>query len=311
MRGYSPRACWSVLALALIGCALRLPATQPHPAMLFHGTAVTELVAQPSHSESGRAVPASELPWKQDPEFHAAMRRSQTPLLMAAFRTELGESVAHETHNIALAAERLTGLIIPGGSVFSLNQTVGPYSEAKGFRLGQNYVGGRVILDVGGGVCRIATMLYNLTILSNLPVVQRKPHTMVVPYVPPGQDATVSLTAGVDYRFHNNTPGPILIWARIVGDTLYMAFYGQQETPTVKWRHQILSHNPASTVRRHNPELGPGEERQLSPGYDGYRVRSWAEITYANGQTKTRHLGVSHYVVSPKIIEHGDPKPAL
>lgn len=307
MRSYSPRACWSVLALALIGCTLRLPAVHLHPTMRFYGTAVAQPADEPPFDECGTSVPASELPWIHDPEFHAAMQRSQTPLLMAAFRAELRDAIAHEAHNIALAAQALTGLTIPSGSVFSLNQTVGPYNEAKGFRAGPNYVGGQVVLDVGGGVCKISTMLYNLTVLSNLPVVQRKAHTMTVPYVPPGQDAAVSLGAGVDYRFHNNTSGPILIWAEFVDGMLYMAFYGQQESPRVRWRHQILSHTPAPTVRRYNPELAPDEERLLSPGYDGYSVRSWAEITFADGQTKIRHFGVSHYMVSPRVIEYGGP----
>ncbi|MGI6082196.1 MAG: VanW family protein [Limnochordia bacterium] len=224
---------------------------------------------------------------------------------MAAFQIDLRESTEHEVHNIALAADRLTNTVIPGGQVFSLNETIGPYTEDQGFLPGRNYIAGQVTLDVGGGVCMIATMLYNLTVLSNLPVVQRKPHSMTVPYVPPGQDASVSWTAGVDYRFRNNTSGPILIWAKTADDELSMAFYGQEPAPAVKWRHEILSHTPAATVRRYNPELAAHEERLVNPGFDGYLVRSWAEVTFADGQTTIRHLGTSHYMPSPRIIEHG------
>jgi vancomycin resistance protein VanW len=299
MRGYSTRTCWSILILAVIGCLLGLPTSS------IHKQRPTQ--ALPPHLLARKSVVAdsSELPWQYDLDFHSATKRRQTPATLAACRLVLEEPIAQESYNVALAAQRLKGITVAAGAVFSLNESLGPYTEERGFLPGPNYVGGQVVMGVGGGVCKIATALYNLTVLSDLPVIQRKAHTMVVPYVPPGQDATVSLAAQVDYKFRNNTPRPILIWAQVTDDTLYMAFYGERSGPTVQWRHKVISHTPATIVRRLNPELKAGEERELSPGYDGYCVRSWAEITYADGQTKTRHLGVSCYTMAPEIIEYG------
>ena len=303
MRLYPPRACLSVLILAVAGCLLPLT----HHSILVPCLSVDDnpFVAPLVSTHSQAEHVTSELPWEHDIEFQTAVEKIQTPLLMAVYRVDLEESTEHEIHNIALAATKLTGTVIPAGGTFSLNEAIGPYTEAQGFLPGRNYIAGQITLDVGGGVCTVATMLYNLTILSNLPVVQRKPHSMIVPYVPPGQDATVSWTASVDYRFRNTTSGPIMIWAKIAEDTLFMAFYGQESPPAVQWRHEILSHTPAATVRRYNPELAANEERLVSPGFDGYLVRSWAEITFPDGRTMIRHLGTSHYMPSPRIIEHG------
>ena len=90
----------------------------------------------------------------------------------------------------------------------------------------------------GGGVCKIATTLYNLAVLSNLEVIERHNHSMPVNYVPYGQDATVAY--GVkDLRFKNTTENSILIWAEMIGNRLYMGFYGSEKPPKVIWNHEV------------------------------------------------------------------------
>lgn len=248
-----------------------------------------------------------EIPWLMSPDFSRAQEVHNTPVLLTAFRAVLRDPIAGEEHNIALATRRLSGVTVASGAVFSLNRTLGPYTAANGFVAGPNYVGNRLVLGTGGGVCKIATMLYNLTILGNLAVVHRKPHTMIVPYVPPGQDATVSYSAWVDYSFRNTTPDPILIWGEKVGDALYLAFYGRRKGPRVTWGHEILSHTPAPLIRRYNPHLSQGEEREITPGFDGYIVRSWAEVSYPNGRTEIRPLGTTAYAVGARVVEYGTP----
>ncbi|WP_238472951.1 VanW family protein [Desulforamulus profundi] len=96
------------------------------------------------------------------------------------------------------------------GKIFSQNNTIGPYTSYKGYQTGPTYAGCNVTRTVGGGVCKIASLLYNVATLSDLKVIMRSPHSMTVPYVSPGQDATVFY--GVkDFRFINDTEGPVVI----------------------------------------------------------------------------------------------------
>jgi vancomycin resistance protein YoaR len=122
--------------------------------------------------------------------------------------------------------------------VFSQNNTIGPYIEGKGYRKGPTYIGANLTTTIGGGVCKISSTLYNVSVLSNLEIVERYNHTMPVPYVPYGQDATVAY--GVkDFKFKNNTDFPILIWAKGIENRLYMGVYGKEEPPEVEWNHNI------------------------------------------------------------------------
>lgn len=250
--------------------------------------------------------PVGPLPWANDPRFQEALRKNGTPVLMAAYKATLPDPILNERYNIELAADRLAGTVVRPGEIFSQNKCLGPYTEARGFRAGPTYSGNRIITTTGGGVCKIASLLYNVTILSNLPVVERHPHSLTVPYVPPGQDATVAY--GVyDFRFRNNTQGPILIWAQSAGDTLYMAFYGQKPPPKVTWHHQTLRHIKSWTEYCYNSALPAGSERVVMPGQDGLVVRSWITIEMPGGQVTRKDLGVDYYKPSPRIVEKGPP----
>lgn len=244
------------------------------------------------------------LPWEQEADFKARIGELETPVRMAAYKAVLPDPVEWEGENIALAANQLAGTVVGPGETFSQNQTLGPYTGPRGYRAGPTYAGNRHITTVGGGVCKIASMLYNVVTFCDLQVVRRDCHSMTVPYVPPGQDATVYYGSR-DFRFLNNTGDPIVIWARRVDDTLYMAFYGRQKPPRVTWRHIIRKRTKYGTEYRHNPDLPPGTEKMTAPGQDGYIIKSWVVVETPDGRVTTKKKGASWYNASPRIIEHG------
>lgn len=258
---------------------------------------------------SGVAIPQpssedEQLPWENDPNFKNILAEYNNPLLMAKYKATLHDPLPGEMYNVNLAAKKLAGTIVLPGKVFSQNQKIGPYTNSKGYRSGPMYKGTKVITATGGGVCKIASLLYNLSILSNLPVIERYCHSMTVPYVPPGQDATVCY--GVkDFRFMNNTKDPIIIWAKVVENTLYMAFYGQEKPPKVTWHHETLKEIKYWTNYKLNNQLPQGEQKVIIPGQNGYIVKSWVTIEYPDGKTEIKNRGKSYYNPLPEVIEKG------
>lgn len=244
------------------------------------------------------------LPWDNDPRFIEAAQKNNTPVLMAAYRATLPDPILAEGYNIGLAAEQLAGKVVKTGEIFSQNDAIGPYTEGRGYRAGPTYAGNTLVTTVGGGVCKIATMLYNVVTFSDLKVVMRYAHSMTVPYVPPGQDATVYYGAR-DFRFENNSSGPVLIWAQKDGDTLYMALYGQKKPPGVTWHHKVIKRTKYWTLNRYNGSLAPGREEVVSPGQDGYIVRSWVTVEYPDGTVVSKKKGISYYNAAPRILEQG------
>lgn len=255
-------------------------------------------------SENDKSGPIANLPWENEPAFLEAQIKAQAPIMMAAYKTVLRDPLPGEEENVHLGASLLKGCIVAPGQVFSQNYSIGPYSAERGFQKGPTYVGAQLMITTGGGVCKIASTLYNVAGLSDLPIVERHAHGMPVPYVPYGQDATVSF--GVkDLRFHNNTGFPILIWAQGIDNTLYIAFYGQKKPNPIEWQHQFEKHIKSYTVYRYNPEIPGGEERVAVEGMDGAVVRSWVKIYRENGSIELKPMGISFYSPLPRVVERG------
>jgi vancomycin resistance protein VanW len=242
--------------------------------------------------------------WENNRQFHEFCVKQNTSLRMAAFQTTLPDPLPGEEYNVALAADLLAGTVIHPGKVFSMNATIGPYSKEQGFREGPMYLGNQIVKTIGGGVCKVASTLYNVTVLANLPVIERHHHGMQVPYVPPGQDATVS-NGSKDFKFKNNTGHSIFIWADTQQNTLYMAIYGATQPPKVTWHHKVLSRQKSRTTYRYTHNLKPGEEKVAVTGADGLTVKSWLTITYPNGSTVKKELGVNHYQPLLQVVERG------
>lgn len=142
---------------------------------------------------------------------------------MAQFTTHYNPGDRPRTHNLRLVAERLDGAVVMPGEVFSFNNTVGP--RTKGFRAAKIYVRGKIKTDLGGGTCQVSSTLYNATLLAGLPIVERTSHSLTVPYVTPGRDATVYY-GSLDYKFRNSTDAPIYIRAVPGGARLRITLYG-------------------------------------------------------------------------------------
>lgn len=285
------------------GGAAGSPAGQDgHPAQEGNGA------EKGGHLSLYGSVTAEELPWAgKEPELLRHLRqRHGARRLVAAFRTTLPEPILDELHNIRTAARLLAGTVVPPGAVFSQNATLGPYSRARGYREGPAYVGDGIVPSVGGGVCKIASTLYNTVVLANLQVVERHNHSMLVPYVPPGQDATVS--AALDFRFRNTSGKPIVLWADTEGRTLFIAIYGDYTPPRVRWHHEVLARQRNSVIRRASTRLRPGEERVVIPGADGITVRSWLTIHHPD-RIERRDLGIDRYRPMPRVIEFGPAGP--
>jgi len=275
------------------------PADDPYQSMPEVPIPVPEEQSEPL--KSGQI---SVLPWESDESFKIEQDKNGTPVLMAAYRTVLKDPLPGEEYNVHLAARILAGTVVKPGQIFSQNTKIGPYTESRGFKKGPTYIGSRVATTIGGGVCKIATTLYNTAILSNLQIIERYPHSMPVPYVPYGQDATVAYGAR-DFRFKNNTSHPIMIWAQGIDNILYIAFYGASEPPKIEWHHETLSTQKAPIIYTDNPNLQKGEERMVMEGADGALVRSWITIHNPDGTFTVKELGNSYYKPIPYLFEKG------
>lgn len=251
--------------------------------------------------ESG---PIKKLPWDSNEEFLRAKDANNTPVLIAGFCAVLNNPLPGEEYNVRLAAKDIKGILVEKDEVFSQNASIGPYTRERGYRDGASFQNGAIVETEGGGVCKIATSLYNLTILSDLQVVERHNHSMPVNYVPYGQDATVAY-GYKDFKFRNTGGDSILIWSEMIDNRLYMAFYGSQEGPKVSWHHDIQDVTQPQVQYIIDDELETGKEIVVINGIEGASVDSYVNIQRQDGQVEKKDLGRSFYFPLPRIIVKG------
>lgn len=125
-----------------------------------------------------------------------------------------GPTLSNKRHNIRLACERISNVVVQPGQIFSYWKAVGPPTAKRGFLPSRNIIGGRLSEDVGGGLCQVSGILYHLSLRAGLQVLERHAHSIDIyreeeRYAPLGADATV-VYGYKDYRFLNPLQQPVM-----------------------------------------------------------------------------------------------------
>ena len=103
-------------------------------------------------------------------------------------------------HNIALAAERLTGVRVKAGETFSFNEVCGPYTEENGYKSAP-ILSGESEMGYGGGVCQVCSTIYNIVLRIPTVIEEMNWHSQGgVSYLPAGFDATVGTNSDMVFR---------------------------------------------------------------------------------------------------------------
>lgn len=115
------------------------------------------------------------------------------------------------TTNLKVASKAINGTILQPGETFSFNKVVGKRTKAKGYKDAYIFTGSTShTLGTGGGVCQVASTMFNAALLGNFQIIERHQHSQRVAYVPLGRDAAI-YWGSEDFKFKNNTSRPIKI----------------------------------------------------------------------------------------------------
>lgn len=151
--------------------------------------------------------------------------------LLASFQTSCREKDEGALFNIKKATQTIDGLIVERGKVFSFNEAVGEAGKDDGYQEAPIFVNGNLSTGFGGGVCQVASTLYNALLLTEAQIVERHPHSGYYPetaYVPPGRDAAVSY-GYKDFRFRFKDQ-KVVIFAEVdENQMLTVSLWGEKE----------------------------------------------------------------------------------
>lgn len=151
--------------------------------------------------------------------------------LWGGFSTSLGGRSPAQVHNAARAARDLEAAIIMPGDTFSFNGRVGSRDRGKGYEPAPMINESGYLEEIpGGGICQLATTIYNAALYAGLVVMERHPHSRAVFYAPAGRDATIS-TWRKDLKLRNPHPVPVMLRINISDGRMTAAFWSIEKKP--------------------------------------------------------------------------------
>lgn len=191
---------------------------------------------------------------------------------ISTYTTTFSASNKPRVNNIHTLADAIDGTLIAPGETFSFNGTVGERTAAKGYQEAAAIVQGKLVPQLGGGICQVGTTLFNTIFESGLPVVERHNHSLYISHYPKGRDATVSW-GGPDFKFKNDTSTWVLLATGYSNSSLTISLYGTDPGYEVSagvgaWTN-IKAHSIKETP---DPTLPVGKRVIEQSGTDGRTI---------------------------------------
>ena len=212
----------------------------------------------------------------------------------------------NRVHNIHLIADMVNGAIVLPGETFSLNDHVGPRTEATGFLQAGAIIG--PIIDCcddpanwGGGVSQFTTTLYSAVFFACLEDVEHTPHSLYISRYPEGREATLGWP-DPDLVFRNNTDHAVYIKTSYTEDSITVNIFG--DNGGLKVRSELGERSNFTDPEDYfdpDERIAPGEEKVTDEGSAGWTVTVYRIIDYPDG-TQTTESWMWRYHPWPRRV---------
>jgi vancomycin resistance protein YoaR len=230
---------------------------------------------------------------------------------ISTFTTSYSTANPARTNNVHLLAKAFDGKLVAPGAVFSFNGTAGQRTAAKGYQEAPAIVEGKLVPQLGGGVCQVGTTFFNTVFFSGLPILERHNHSFYISHYPTGRDATVSW-GGPDFKFRNDTRNWILIRTAVTASTLTIALYGTDPGYTVRYTTGPFTDVvPHETIEVPDPTRKKGYRVVEDGGVDGRSVVVVRTVYDRAGQVVRTDTFVSHYSPKTETVRVGTREPSV
>lgn len=247
----------------------------------------------------------------QHDEFKFEIATFQCPIVNPPAQRHM---FANKLHNIQLAIDRMQGLVLAPDEDFSFWQYALAPNKKNGYREGAMFINHKVRSSIGGGLCQLSGVLYNLSLLAGCHIIERYNHSIDAygekRYIPLGQDCTVAyghknlcfknvhhapiqLRLAVDEHF---ATGSIWSSSPLTKHVSIQTHYVQTFPPPIRKRPIYLTKAKRHDLNVHN---------MIEEGLVGHHVEAYRTFTYADGAKETALLSRDTYRATPtKVFYH-------
>lgn len=154
--------------------------------------------------------------------------------ILSSFTTNYDATFTNRSINLEVGSDFINNSMVMPNEVFSTSKALKPRTAENGYVNAGMILNGEPNQGIGGGVCQISSTLYMAALSSELEIVERRNHSLMVSYMMPASDAAIA-EGYIDLKIKNNTKYPILIQSILTNNEhIVNIFGGRKEQPTQK-----------------------------------------------------------------------------
>lgn len=214
----------------------------------------------------------------------------------------------NKIHNIELAISRFDPPVLQPGQVFSFwDIALAPTAE-NGYREGAMFINRQVRTSLGGGLCQLSGLIYNLALLSGCEIVERYNHSIDAygeeRYIPLGRDSTVAY-GRKNLRFRNPYGFAIKLELHVDDKRAWGHVWGEQPIETRIRIETLLVRTMTSRARWVADPGLPLEQKSSIPGLTGKIVKAWRVYERPGQPPRKEFLSRDRYASTPEYIRYG------
>ena len=206
------------------------------------------------------------------------------------------EGTENRNHNIKLAADILNNTIAESnGGEWSFNDHSGDTNQDPPFASAGSIINGEYVDSIGGGICQVATTVFNAVFESGLDVSRRWNHTLYIASYPNGRDASVSYP-DMDLKWVNTQPSDVLLQMSHTDDSVTAKLLGVSTGYTVEAEEGAWEEGEKyETEFEEDSSLGEGEYYLKTKGEDGRSISVTRTVKDRNGEVVSVTVFPSDY----------------
>ncbi|MBQ9886420.1 MAG: VanW family protein [Lachnospiraceae bacterium] len=229
---------------------------------------------------------------------------------IGSFTTKLYTSnESGKGRNVYIGAGKINGTVILPGQEWSIYKTLAPFNAENGYDIAIAYLNGGYVEELGGGVCQLATTLYNASLRAEIKVSERFCHQLTVGYTDIAFDATVNDNGSKDFKITNNFDFPVYLEAYFRDETVGFNIYGEETRDprrTLGFRSEVLSEEyPTEIQEIPDPTMPRGTREMIQRAYPKIKAVAYKQVFYDGALVEEIYLHTDNYKSSPEKYRVG------
>ena len=208
--------------------------------------------------------------------------------------------------NIHVAADHINSSVIAPHGIWSFNETVGECTPEKGFIDSQIILNGNYVDGIGGGVCTVASVIYNAAWEAGYPIRERVNHSLRVERYPLGRDAAVAFP-WADLKFENDTDNYLLLTLTYDDESINCILWGIPPGYIVESIEGEFIESEVDFPKKEvvDENMAPGTSYLDQRGLKASKIEVTRIVYDSEGNVKEKRTIYSSYDATPEVTKVG------